>query len=136
MFDPKFSRVTASPKLDGRDWTPESGLPRGEILSWSIVEVRDGREKAYPEPPAPPAVFEIVPAEAAREIEEARRTGSRMLSALALWRAGVIDEAASEFERLRHENPGIPVIDRLAASSARGIREIHRGVPEPAFPVR
>ncbi|MGH9440943.1 MAG: hypothetical protein ACRD16_01575 [Thermoanaerobaculia bacterium] len=127
VFNSKFSLLAASPDLDARNWRPESGLPRSEVLSWSIVEMREGRERTYPQPPAAPAVFKIVSADSAREIEDARRTRSRLLLGLSLWHAGAISEATSEFQALRSENPGIPFIERLAATSVEGARGLRQG---------
>lgn len=115
VYDSQFNAVAASQPMNGFKWQPEQPLPRGDVLTWKVTMISsNGDETFYPTPPMPPAAFAIVSEESSRTIEAARTTGSRLLTGLALWRAGVLDAAAAEFGALRAANPDSELARRLA----------------------
>jgi hypothetical protein len=130
IYDASFRRVAASPPLVERAWTPGRPLPAGEELTWQVVSLRGDETVAYPRPPEPPAVVLIAEPAVAREVAAARASGSRLVAGLALWRAGLLEEAAAELAALARDNPESEVARRLAESAARR-PPAPRAEPEP-----
>jgi hypothetical protein len=121
VFGPRFVPVATSALLKENGWSPERELPRGALLTWKVVAIdADGTESMFPRPPAPPAVFRIASEESVAEIAAARATGSRLLAGVALWRAGMLREAADELALLAAENPAFAPARALARESRRG----------------
>jgi hypothetical protein len=117
VYDDRFVLVAKSPTLESDSWRPPNALPRAQLLTWRLVATRSGKEEVFPAPPAPPAIFYLAPEAAVAEVEEARRTGSRLVTGLALWRAGAVKDAEAEFEALQRENPTSALARRLAGST-------------------
>lgn len=126
VFDSRFERVAASGRLTQPTWRPDGALPRGELLTWMLRVSSQGQEMTFPVPPHPPAVFEIATSTAAREIEAARSLGSHLVTGLAQWRAGLIEEAAAEFEAWSAQNPDSAAAERLATTSALEAAKLRR----------
>lgn len=121
VYDAHFAPVSSSGVVRGEAWRPEAPLPRERVLTWRLMVTRDGEQTMLPTPPSPPAVFRVASAGAAADVAAARASGSRLLTGLALWEAGMVREAAAELAALREQNPDSPLAAALAASSARGV---------------
>jgi hypothetical protein len=128
IYDERFAQVAASGTLRATSWTPALPLPRGELLSWKVAAAGGGEETSYPTAPEIPAAFRIATAETASEVSAARATASHLLVGLALWRAGLVEEAAAELAALEAANPDAGIAHQLAASSARGARRLRSNV--------
>jgi hypothetical protein len=122
VFDENFNEIARSGVIHGGPgeaavWVPEAALPRQRSLLWQVTEIRNGARITAPAPPEPSPRFEIISAEAARQITEARATSppSHLLLAILYSQAGLRREAASEIEALSSLNPGSAL-----ASSLRG----------------
>lgn len=114
-----FKQVAQSPPLTATEWTPPVPLERGAIYFWQVTAIApDGREVTSPAPTAPQAKFQVLDG---RTFDELRTfAGAYPDSALALGvlyaRAGLLDEAANEFEKLVKLNPRSPVARKLLES--------------------
>jgi hypothetical protein len=125
VFGPGFVPVATSPPTAAQTWRTEQPLPRGVLLTWKVTAIdAAGGESMFPRPPAPPAVFRIASAEAVEEIEAARATRSRLLVGMALWRAGLLEDAADELVLLGSENPEFEPARALAIASRQGVAEL------------
>jgi anti-sigma factor RsiW len=105
VYDTKFNRVAESETLHKTSWSTK--LPRGKILIWQVTAVKDGQEFKSPSRPAPDARFKIVGGRELAEIQLAKRQfpNARLLLGILYAEAGLLDEAAKEFEALRKQNP-------------------------------
>lgn len=133
VYDAAFREVAASPPLDERAWVPERPLPAGVNLAWQVVSLRGDERVAFPRPPVPPAVFRIARPSVVVQVKAARRSGSRLVARLVLWRAGLLQEAAEEFAAVAAANPGSRLARRLASSIAREARQMSYQ-PAPTTP--
>jgi hypothetical protein len=124
VYDAHFAPVAASGALRANVWVPALALPRGELLSWRVTAAVGGEETAYPAAPEIPATFRVASADAAAEVSAARATGSHLVAGVALWRAGLLEEAAAELAALEKANPRASLARELASSSARGARRL------------
>lgn len=115
VYDANFSRVTASPSLAGTQWRPPQPLARGAVYSWQVKAMKDGREIAVPEPPAPEAKFKILERSKADELEGARRqfANSHLTLGLLYARSGMLNEAEREFHALAEANQTSPLARKL-----------------------
>lgn len=115
VFDDAFNEVLASPGLTGTEWAAATALPRGRSYRWQVTAVVDGKEVMSPVRPAPDAVFRIVDAAAADDIDLVRRRhpNSDLLLGLAYARAGMREEAEREFNSLLRRNPNSELARKL-----------------------
>jgi hypothetical protein len=88
-------------------WTPSSPLNRGQLYTWQLVAMVNGRELVYPAPPAAEARFIVLDEDVIRQIEQAKqRAGqSHLVMAVLYARVGLVDEARKELEALASANP-------------------------------
>jgi hypothetical protein len=77
-------------------------LPRGRVLNWQVTATVNGSAVRAPQPPAPEARFEVVPADTAAAIDGARaeHPGNHLLLAVLLAKAGALDEVSTELDAL------------------------------------
>lgn len=115
IFDANFNKVTASLALRQPVWTVGTRLKRGVVYGWQVTAVKDGQEIRSPVRPAPDARFKIVDAQAANDIDAAKRNhgSSHLLLGILYANAGMIDEAEREFRALVRQNPKSDVARRL-----------------------
>jgi hypothetical protein len=121
VYGADFSRIARSAVISVPRWTPLEPLPRGSLLTWKVTIVGRGAEVSYPEPPDPPAVFRVATVDDAREVAEAKASGSELIAGLALWRAGLLDDAADAFQRVANANPRSPLAAALARTSRAAV---------------
>jgi hypothetical protein len=91
--------IARSPRLHATRWTPDRPLPRGVTLAWQVeVERAGGDVEVIPAPPLPPALFRVIDAKSAADIEAARRRfpNDHLLAGILYARAGVQDRAMRE----------------------------------------
>lgn len=118
VVDSNFRVVAQSPALTATEWTPPA-LPRGANYAWQVTATKaDGSETVSPSSPAPQAKFRILEQPAANELNRLEKSGvkSHLVRGTAFANAGLLDEAAKEFEALVRENPKSPIARKLLAS--------------------
>lgn len=126
IYDARFNPVAKSPSLKETAWTPPPLKP-GEVYSWQVKAIKDGRDVLAPRPDAPQAKFRILDRTTAAEIARARRdyAGSHLLLGLLYARAGLLEDADREFRALQSANPDEPnadLIRKLTASASASRR--------------
>jgi hypothetical protein len=101
IYDKEFRKVVESPKLNANNWTSTGPLPRGSRLSWQVSATVTGKSVRLPIPPAREAVFEVMNAEAAKAISDARdlRHAPPVELGLLYARAGALEDAEAEFSK-------------------------------------
>jgi predicted anti-sigma-YlaC factor YlaD len=127
VFDSNFNKVLSSHPQTGTEWSPASSLKRGELYSWQVTAIKDGKEIVSPAPPAPDAKFKILDASKSREFEQAKRTHahSHLVLGILYERAGLLDDAEREFNALYRANPN-SVIARKLLRDAKSLRRKDR----------
>lgn len=123
VFDDRFQKVEESPSLSVTEWTPDQPLGRGRIYNWQVTAQMGGRTLRSPVPPAPEARFQVAGPEVAMQMDNARRNhpGNHLLLAVLLAKAGALDEASLELDRLAGTD----------AAMARALRESLNEIRKP-----
>lgn len=116
VFDSMLRRVAASEEGTAGRWRPAKPLRRGATYLWQVRASRQGAIITAPAPPLPPVRFRVVGAEAAKELQAARESGSRLVLALLYAREGKLDEARAELEALAATNPKNALPRQLASA--------------------
>ncbi len=122
IVDSKFRAVEQSPALDKIFWTPGTSLNRGAIYYWQVTAtLADGTEITAPAAPAPQARFRVLSANESESIAQLEKTNLRSHLALgvAYARAGLLEEAEAELEKLIKQNPHSPVARDLLRNLQR-----------------
>jgi hypothetical protein len=84
-------------------WRVPVALRRGALIRWQVRVERGGTASILPAPPAPPAIFRVIPAEEHEQIARAKaeRPGDHLLIGLLHARAGMVEEARRELRASR-----------------------------------
>lgn len=129
VFDSNFNKVASSKPQPETEWSPASSLKRGELYSWQVTAIKDGKEIVSPAPPAPDAKFKVLDGSKARDLEQARRThpGSHLVLGILYERAGLLDDAEREFSALYRANPNSQIVRKLLRD-AKSLRKVTRKV--------
>jgi hypothetical protein len=119
VFGENFNAVARSGLIHGAVWTPPAPLPRRQSLLWQVAAMRNGVRITAPAPPETFSRFEIISADAARQIADAlgMNPPSHLLLAVLYSQAGLSEEAASEVNAIAALNPG----SALASSLREGL---------------
>ena len=112
-------QVMQSAELTGTGYVPERTLDRGVTYQWQVlVTKREGMMEAFPSPPAAPALFRVLAAAEAADLDEARRRfpNDALLAGTLEARAGLIDDARRDLGEAARQHPGDAAIARLRDS--------------------
>jgi hypothetical protein len=121
VFDAAFTELASSGPLTKTSWTPSSPLPAGVPLAWQVTaRMPDGSEVLAPVPPRPEARFSVIDAAAAAKVADlrARLSDQPVALGILLAKAGLVDDAAREFDRAA----GQPALADLAAALRSSLR--------------
>jgi len=115
ISDANGSEVTKSDALasDRTQWTVDRPLKRGEVFTWSVVAVIDGKETISPGPSSPEMKFKVLSAKNFEQLKKARSSGSHLALGVFYAREGLHDEAQREFQVLLRENPSSTLAKKL-----------------------
>jgi hypothetical protein len=104
VYDDARRLVVRSPEVTATTLGVDRDLDRGGEYLWQVVA--DDRLSA-PAPPAPPARFGVLSAEAVARIDDIGRRypGSHLLLGLAAAREGALDDARAELALVQKANP-------------------------------
>ena len=117
VFDADYRPVASSPEISATNWTPAEPLSRGKKYAWQVTATRGGEQVSAPQPPDPEARFEIVSAEDAAAIDQARRSSAGHLDLATRYaHAGLCRETTGELDALDRENPGSTLLQQIRAS--------------------
>lgn len=112
--------IATSPPLTGTQWTVPEPLPRNRPMTWQVTALTDGEKVSSPVPPAAPARFQVCDQNKAQELAAAREKygGIHLLLGNLYAEAGLLDEAAREFQSLLDANPD-------SATARKLLDEVH-----------
>jgi hypothetical protein len=114
VFDTTLRRVAASERSSRTQWRPSEPLARGATYLWQVRGSRGDVVLTAPAPPLAPVRFKVVSAAAAKELDAARTSGSRLILALLYAREGELAAARAQLEALAAENPHHELPRKLA----------------------
>lgn len=121
VYDSSLTQVAASNPLTTTRWTVPAALGRGQIYVWQVRAVKDGAEMVAPAAAGPRVKFKVLEQTKVEEVERARRSHakSHLVMGLVYAEAGLLDEAAREFDGLLRANPQSPIARKLLRSLRR-----------------
>jgi hypothetical protein len=118
VLDSKGNAVVASEELAPTEtqWTVKSSLKRGEVFSWVVTAVVEGKEIVSPAASAPEMKFAVLSIKDAQELTQLKKTRSHLALGVFYAKAGLLMEAEREFQRLVRLNPQSQVPRKLLQS--------------------
>lgn len=122
VVDLDFRIVAESPCLTATQWTPPVALPRGKTFYWQVTAaLAGGSEVTSPSAPAPQATFRVLEENAVADLVlmEQAAPSSHLARGVLYARAGLLEEAEAEFQKLVNLNPRSPVARKLLWSVRR-----------------
>ena len=122
ISDPNGSEVTSSDALavDRTQWTVDRPLKRGEVFTWSVVAVIDGKEIISPGPSSPEMKFKVLSAKSFEQLKKLKSSNSHLALGVFYAREGFPDEAKREFQILLRENPNSDLAKKLLKQAEAG----------------
>jgi hypothetical protein len=87
-------------------WRLQKALKRGEIYSWTVVAVVDGKEIVSPGPSSPEMRFQVLPLTQLKQLQQLKKTQSHLALAVFYSKVGMMTEAEQELKDLYSRNPG------------------------------
>jgi hypothetical protein len=100
-------------------WTFSAPLKRGEIYSWAVVALVDGKEIVSPNASTSEIRFQILSSSDLDQLAALRKSGSHLALGVFCARVGLISEAEAELKELLRLNPDSKLIRRLLAGLKR-----------------
>jgi len=124
VYGAGYRKVAESPLLHQTTWQSAVALPRGAAYTWTVTSQGPQGMVRVPSPPQPEAAFTIMAAEPAAALQSAARehAGDPLLLAVLYARAGAVDDAHAQLERLAAQNPGSKLVADLEASLTQAAR--------------
>lgn len=116
--DLKGHEVAKSEELspDRTSWTPAASVKRGEIYSWAVAAVVDGKEVFSPGAAAPEMKFQILSSHSLQELNQLRKARSHLALGVFYARVGLLTDAEQELQELIRLNPTSTVAINLLRS--------------------
>lgn len=122
VVDSNFQVVAESQSTHATEWTPPAPLGRGQTYYWQVTAtLADGEEVISPRTPAPRAKFRVLEESASEELRRLEESApeSHLARGVLYARAGLVEEAESEFRKLVTLNPRSAVARQLLRSVRR-----------------
>ena len=118
VYDSNLTQVAASDPLTTTEWAVPTALVWGRTYLWQVRAVKDGSEVIAPPPAGSRVKFRVLEQAKVEEVERARGShgNSHLVMGLVYAEAGLLVEAAREFEALLRANPQSPTARRLLQS--------------------
>ena len=107
---------------DTAEWTPPNRLNRGQIYSWSVVAVLDGKEIVAPGSSSPEMKFQILSDSSLKQLTEIKNTRSHLALGVFYSKVGLLADAEREFQKLVQLNPQ----SQAAAKLLRSVRALRQ----------
>ena len=104
-------------------WKAPAPLHRGQIFSWVVTAIVDGKKIVSPSVAAPEMKFGILSTADLRELTRLKKSNSNLALGVFYARAGLLDEAEREFQSLSKLNPDSDLPKKLLQS----VRSIKKG---------
>ncbi len=124
VLDAKGSEVTKSEELKPSEtqWTAKAPLKRGEVFSWVVTAVIEGKEIVSPAASAPEMKFAVLSVKDVEELNQLKKSRSHLALGVFYARVGLLTEAEREFQQLVKLNPQSQLPSKLLRS-VRSMRE-------------
>jgi hypothetical protein len=121
VLDANGNQVAQSEELSSSQtqWKPETPLRRGQILSWAVAALINGKEIVSPSASAPEMKFAVVSAGDLQELNRLKKTDSHLALGVYYAKAGLLTEADREFQKLIQLNPESELPRKLLQSVRR-----------------
>jgi hypothetical protein len=103
-------------------WKAPAGFRRGQIFSWVVTAVVDGKKVVSPSVSAPEMKFAILSAADFQELTRLKKSNSHLALGVFYARAGLLDETEREVQRLIELNPQSDLPRRLL----QGVRRMRK----------
>ena len=122
LLDSKGNTIVTSGELSPTEtqWRTPTSLKRGEVFSWVVTALVDGKEIVSPAASAPEMKFAVLSTKDAQELTQLKKTGSHLALGVFYTRAGLLTEAEREFQQLVRLNPQ----SQLPAKLLRSVRSL------------
>jgi len=117
VLDTKGRTVVKSEDLPSSvtQWTSPP-LARGNIYSWVVIAIVDGKEIVSPGAAAPAMKFQVLSANDLQRLDQLKRTRSHLVLGVFYAKVGLLAEAERELKELYRLNPDSGVAKRLLSS--------------------
>lgn len=103
-------------------WEAPASLRRGQIFSWAVTALVDGKKVVSPSASAPEMKFAVLSTADFQELSRLKKSNSHLALGVFYARVGLLNEAEREFERLAEVNPQSE-LPRKLLQSVRTIRK-------------
>lgn len=124
VLDANGDQVAQSEELPPTQtqWKPPSPLRRGQIFSWVVTALVDGKEIVSPSASAPEVKFAILSGNDLNEWNQLKKSDSHLALGVFYARVGLMTEAEREFQKLIQLNPQSELPQKLL-QSVRNLRK-------------
>jgi hypothetical protein len=124
VLDANSDQVAQSEELPPTQtqWKPPTPLRRGQIFSWVVTALIDGKEIVSPSAPAAEVKFAILSGNDLNELNQLKKSDSHLALGVFYARVGLITEAEREFQKLIQLNPQ-SALPRKLLQSVRNLRK-------------
>jgi hypothetical protein len=124
VLDANGDQVAQSEELPPTQtqWKPPSPLRRGQIFSWVVTALIEGKEIVSPSASAPEVKFAILSSNDLNELNQLKKSNSHLALGVFYSRAGLVSEADREFQKLIQLNPQ-SAVPRKLLQSVRNLRK-------------
>jgi hypothetical protein len=97
-------------------WEAPASLRRGQIFSWAVTAMVDGKKVVSPSASAPEMKFAVLSTADFQELSRLKKSNSHLALGVFYARVGLLNEAEREFERLVELNPQSELSRKLLQS--------------------
>jgi hypothetical protein len=124
VLDQDGNQVSQSGELPPTQaqWEAPASLRRGQIFSWVVTALGDGKKVVSPSASAPEIKFAVLSTADFQELNHLRKSNSHLALGVFYARVGLLNEAEREFEGLVELNPQSE-LPRKLLQSVRTIRK-------------
>jgi hypothetical protein len=118
VLDSRGRQVAKSEDLPSAvtEWKPSAPLNWGNLYSWVVIAVVDGKEIVSPGAAAPAMKFQVLSANDLHKLDQLKRTHSHLVLGVFFAKVGLLPEAEREFQELVRLNPDDRVAKKLLLS--------------------
>jgi len=118
VLDSRGCQVAESGDLPSAitEWKPGTPLDRGNIYSWVVIAVVDGKEIVSPGASAPAMKFQVLSTSDLTKLDQLKRTHSHLALGVLFAKVGLLAEAERELKELVRLNPHDKVAKKLLRS--------------------
>ena len=102
-------------------WRAPAALRRGQIFSWMVTAVVDGKKVVSPSASVSEIKFAVLSTENLQELTSLKKSNSHLALGVSYARAGLLNEAEREFQSLVKLNPQSE-LPRKLLQSVRNLR--------------